>query len=85
MLNDAFNPVYNYAFSLYDPFIGLALGLQVSAEPPLRSSYMDAGGTFTAENVKAEIEELDNGRLTKLGYTLEYLPGNDYHLEFEYQ
>ena len=83
-LNAAFNPVFNYSFGLYDPFIGLALGLKISAEAPLTSSYLDGSGTYREENVSADMEEVDNNLLMKLGYTIADLPGNDYHLEFEY-
>ena len=84
-LNAAFNPVFNYSFGLYDPFIGLALGLKVSKDTPLTSSYRDGNGTFRAENVSANIEEQNDGLLMKLGYTIADLPDNDYHLEFEYE
>lgn len=83
-LNAAFNPVFNYSFSLYDPFIGLALGLKISAEAPLTSSYLDGNGTYREANVSADMEEVDNNLLMKLGYTIADFPGNDYHLEFEY-
>jgi len=67
------------------PLIGLALGLKISEEAPLKSSYLDGNGTYREENVSATIEEVDNILLMKLGYTIADLPGNRYHLEFEYE
>ena len=83
-LNAAFNPAFNYAFGFYDPYIGLALGLKVSEEAPLTSSYLDGNGTYRAVNVSADMEEVSNGLLMKLGYSIADLPDNTYHLEFEY-
>ncbi len=83
-VNSAFNPVFNYSFSFYDRFIGLALGLEISNDLPLKSSFLDGGGNYLEENISAEITEINNDLPLKFQYTIHDLPENNYHLNFEY-
>lgn len=83
-LNSAFNPVFDYSFSLYNPFIGAVLNLEISKDTPLKSSYLDGNGNYKEENVIAKALEYEHGLLKNISYDFVDYPGNDYHLEFDY-
>ncbi|MCB0559153.1 MAG: hypothetical protein H6573_02350 [Lewinellaceae bacterium] len=83
-LNSAVNPVFYYSHSFYDPFVGLALNLKISNEPPLKSSYFDGNGGYREENITAEILAVDNDLLKEFGYFIHDLPSNNYRLAFQY-
>lgn len=84
-LNDAFNPVFYYSHSLYNPFIGFVLGLKLSNETPLNASFFPTNGVLIEDNIIAQILEVNGFALLKYGYLIHDLPSNNYHLEFEYE
>jgi len=83
-LNSAFNPVFNYAQSFYNPFIGLALDLKIPKQPPLKSSYLDGNGTFREAHISAEVSKVENNLLKEFDYLVLDLPSNTYRHSFEY-
>ena len=80
-LNSAYNPVFNYAYSMYEPFIGAVLNLKISNETPLTSTPINVSypGSVTAEMVTDE-----NGLLKKFYYEYFGSPTNDLYLELVY-
>lgn len=83
-LNSAYNPVFNYSFSVYIPLMGVMLNLKISKETPLKSSFSDGHETYREENITAKMLEYEYGLLKKISYEYVDYPENDYHLEFDY-
>ncbi len=72
------NPIMGFDFTGFEVQLVALMGLQISNQPPLKSSYWDAGGTFRAENLSAT-PVIDNGFLQELSYANEGT-GNDNNL-----
>jgi len=83
-LNSAYNPVFNYSFSLYNPHIGFVLSLKISNETPLTSSFLNGNGNFHEENVKAQIVTQENELVKKLKYSYAVSPSSEYQLDLQY-
>ena len=83
-LNSAFNPVFYYSGSLYNPFIGAVLNLEVSKDTPLKSSYLDSNGIYKEENVTTKTLDYEYGLLKNISYEYFDYPENDHQLELSY-
>lgn len=84
-LRDAFNPVYNYSFSFYEPYIASLLGVRISKNPPSKSSFLDGNGTFKEDNIVAQLAEVKGIQIQELVYSISDLPSNSYSLKFFYE
>lgn len=82
-LSGAYNPTLNFSFTGFDAHLGEIMGLKLSNQPPMTSSYWDAGGTFREENIKAS-PVVDNGVLQELMYEDAGTGQDDYLLRLSY-
>jgi len=82
-LNSAYNPVFNYSYSLYRPLMGAVLNLKISKDTPLKSSYSDGHGTYRGENITAKILGYEYGLLKNCSFQFHGSSGY-YYLEFSY-
>ena len=83
-LPGVYNPVYHFSFTAFDAQFVHLLGLKISQQAPLQSSYWDAGGNFRAENITA-VPMLDNDRLQELQYDDQGAGNDGYLLRFIYE
>lgn len=80
----AFNPVLYFSNATYDPYLGAVLGLRISEDAPMKSSYWDGAGTMRDENITATPDPV-NGFLRGLSYQFVELQDNNYQMDFTYE
>ncbi|MEL6656348.1 MAG: hypothetical protein AAFP77_22595 [Bacteroidota bacterium] len=82
-LPGAYNPVLGFNFTGFPGQFGEVMGLKISNQLPMKSSYWDAGGTFREENLSA-VPVVVDGVLQEISYTNAGIPNNNYQLKLTY-
>lgn len=80
---NVYNPVMDFSFTTYNPYLGEIMGFKISAQAPLKSSYWDAGGTFREANLIAT-PLIEDGVLQELSYEDMGTGNTDYLLKLSY-
>lgn len=78
-----YNPVLDFSFTGFNAQLGELMGLKISNQPPLQSSYWDASGTFREENITT-MPVVDDGVLQELSYADESTGNDNYLLRLSY-